>query len=463
MKERKDVYKLPVGDKTLEWYGKAVSEMRKRPINDPTSWYYQAAIHGYDGNPDFWDATGTLPVGKDRLKFWNQCQHGSWFFLPWHRMYLAYFEQIVGQTIIDLGGPLDWALPFWNYSDATNPDALKVPPAFLQPNAKSNGLWIDLREGDQVIAGHENLRDLDPKDFIGSGRPAGYGFGGGDTPFSHDGSKGGSIEMHIHGNVHMDISGAMGSFETAGLDPLFWLHHANIDRLWQVWLNLGERVNPSVSSWLDFSFEFHDKSKKVVSMKCKDVEDTRNVLSGYTYQDVLPDQPTSALVASLKVRDLSVPLDIVAATTKKINLAGAMSMVQLDLAPSKITATNFAFADEAFTKPLETFLNVENVKGKGKPPVHDVYINSPDENGDGKNEEYYAGSISLFGIEEASKPSLHHSGSGQNYTLNVSDLMNRLRKLPNWNDDKLDIQIVPCRKMNSDAEVTIGRISLYSE
>ena len=38
----------------------------------------------------------------------------------------------------------------------------------------------------------------------------------------------------------------MGSFYTAGLDPLFWLHHANIDRLWEVWLSLDSgHVNPS--------------------------------------------------------------------------------------------------------------------------------------------------------------------------------------------------------------------------
>ena len=35
-------------------------------------------------------------------------------------------------------------------------------------------------------------------------------------------------------------TGWMGSFFTAGLDPLFWLHHANIDRLWEVWLRLDD-------------------------------------------------------------------------------------------------------------------------------------------------------------------------------------------------------------------------------
>src|SRR5581483_4272837 len=49
---RRDVWKLPPGDTTLEWYGKAVAELQTRPISDPTSWRYQAAIHEYNTATD---------------------------------------------------------------------------------------------------------------------------------------------------------------------------------------------------------------------------------------------------------------------------------------------------------------------------------------------------------------------------------------------------------------------------
>ena len=36
------------------------------------------------------------------------------------------------------------------------------------------------------------------------------------------------------------------------LDPIFWLHHANIDRLWSLW---NRRVaNPTDGAWLNHTF-----------------------------------------------------------------------------------------------------------------------------------------------------------------------------------------------------------------
>src|ERR1700687_6298953 len=91
---RKNVYKLTGGDwdPVITWYAKGIAEMQKRPISDPTSWRYQAAIHDYIRAADPNARPGDpLPSTNDQKTFWVQCQHGSWYFLPWHRMYLAYF------------------------------------------------------------------------------------------------------------------------------------------------------------------------------------------------------------------------------------------------------------------------------------------------------------------------------------------------------------------------------------
>lgn len=230
-------------DPVFEWYAKGIAEMRKRSIVDPTSWRYQAAIHAYDRSRDPLRQQGeALPSQADQRHFWNQCQHASWFFLPWHRMYLGYFEQIVQASISAIGGP-DWALPYWNYSDAANPNARKLPLAFTlerMRNGDANPLWIDerLRGNDNAIVATPNQASvraalIDPNfDAPPVGGLA--GFGEPQTGFMHSGGIGapiGKLESTPHGTIHGAVGDFMGAFNTASLDPIFWLHHASIDRL----------------------------------------------------------------------------------------------------------------------------------------------------------------------------------------------------------------------------------------
>ena len=55
-------------------------------------------------------------------------------------------------------------------------------------------------------------------------------------------------------------SGLMTDPNTAALDPIFWLHHANIDRLWEVW-NIGGGAKPDHQRWLDRSFPLRDAGR----------------------------------------------------------------------------------------------------------------------------------------------------------------------------------------------------------
>src|SRR6187551_3967847 len=125
---RKDVWGLGPGwNDTLLWYAKAVRTLQSRRLADPTSWWFLAAMHGI--HPTVWRefrvVPATEPFPSDALqgRFWGQCQHQSWYFLPWHRGYLAAFEEIVRSAVVAAGGPEEWSLPYWNYSDANQPKA----------------------------------------------------------------------------------------------------------------------------------------------------------------------------------------------------------------------------------------------------------------------------------------------------------------------------------------------------
>lgn len=83
-------------------YAKAVRALQGRNATDPTSWSYQAAIHATFSAP---------PPGAP----WNACEHQSWFFMSWHRMYVYFFERIVRKAVMDEHGPAEFAIPYWNY------------------------------------------------------------------------------------------------------------------------------------------------------------------------------------------------------------------------------------------------------------------------------------------------------------------------------------------------------------
>jgi tyrosinase len=58
---------------------------------------------------------------------------------------------------------------------------------------------------------------------------------------------------YIHGGIHVavggDINGTMTNLPVAGFDPIFYLHHANVDRLIAMWqaLNPSSFIEPSIN------------------------------------------------------------------------------------------------------------------------------------------------------------------------------------------------------------------------
>ena len=261
---RKDVWQLPANDKTLFWYGEAITVLKAKPIADLASWWSLAAMHGIDRqlwiDLNYLAPDATLPFDPDVEGFWNQCQHGSWYFLSWHRAYLAAFEAIVLDAIVKKGGPSDWALPYWNY-DPTKPDTLKFPTAFASEfldDGSKNPLWVKERYG-RTGNGNITIRPTDvpvaqlweEPEFFNEPEDLPNSFGGTRTAFQHGGRGSGLLEQRPHGPVHVFVGGTkegtdpdilknnglMAMFETAGLDPIFWLHHSNIDRLWEVLAN----------------------------------------------------------------------------------------------------------------------------------------------------------------------------------------------------------------------------------
>lgn len=382
-------------------YAGAIREMQQLPLTDPRSWAYQSAIHGLANTPP--------PRGAP----WNQCQHGSWYFLPWHRMYLFQFEDIVRSfvdpAVID---PDEWALPYWDYDQ---PGQSALPMAFRAPtmdDGSPNPLRVDARRTDPVVINDGfSIPDsftsasdaMNTTEFVTPAGGTPRGFGGPRTNFSHGGRDRGRLESQPHDIMHVVIGGNGGLMtdpDTAAADPIFWLHHANIDRLWETWRVAGND-NPTVLRWTRRTFRLRRADGSSTRMRIADVVDAENQLD-YTYED-LPGRPVGAAPPIVAGQGGSMGrrrpkmvgrTDAVGAVTTD----GFEATVEIGDLPSPRRARGAAAA------PAERRFHIElsDIVGTTNPGVvYGVYVNLPEEPSSDDLEDHRVGLISLFGIEHS--------------------------------------------------------------
>ncbi len=377
-------------------YAHAVQAMQALPLSDPRSWRYQAAIHGLAGT--------TPPTGAP----WNECQHATWYFLPWHRMYLYQFERIVRSFVIAAGGPADWCLPYWNYE---GPGANALPRAFRAPKlpgGAANPLFVSQRApginaGSPIPASVTSSQQaMASTTFTNPTAGGSAGFGGPRTGFAHFGPGPGLLENQPHNIMHVVVggSGLMSDPDTAALDPIFWLHHANIDRLWEQW-RLSGRANPTTKTWTSRTYRVRDDTGKAVRMRVDGVLDARAQLD-YTY-DSIPATPHAAALAGEPEPEATVtaarkPVMVGRSTaTTELTVDGASALVAVGPLPRRRGA---AAAPDA---PSARFsLELSDIVGDVNPGVvYGVYVNLPAGHTEAQLDAHRVGLVSLFGIEHS--------------------------------------------------------------
>lgn len=173
--------------------------------------------------------------------------HRSPSFLPWHRRFLIEFEQALQSVDAAV------ALPYWDWTtDRTSRSSLWAPDFLGGTGRARDGRVTDgafARTGNRWTI---NVR-VDGRDFLRRD----LGAGGRQLPTraevdsvlametydtapwnsSSDGFRNhleGWRGVNLHNRVHVWVGGQMGTGVSPN-DPVFWLHHAFIDKLWADW------------------------------------------------------------------------------------------------------------------------------------------------------------------------------------------------------------------------------------
>lgn len=394
----------------IETLRRGVSLMKSNPqATEYASWMYWANSHGTDA---------TIP--PEMATVWGQCKHKTLHFLTWHRAYLVFFEALIRE----LTQTEDFALPYWDwYSNKEFPPAYAV--ATLE-NGAANPLYHPLR----TFKPRTLLMDAFSK-----------------TTFGYFQS---SLESNPHGSVHVMTGGEMGVVITAGRDPIFVAHHANVDRLWQVWLAMDPmHRNNTTSTFLNQSFAFD-----VAGQKRLRVGDMLNIESlGYQYDSLTPLGPSAMRLAAVAQRDTVPPRpgnvirvpERPGAPRREIVLNGESHVLMVGV-PADVRALRLQ--DGAENSP-RIHLVIDNLTvtpvGSRVGFEYRVYVNLPGTpRPQDRHGNYYVDAFNSFQLVKTGHHAHHggHGAQGETLTFDVTEHFARLQANGTWQGDQIEISLV---------------------
>lgn len=480
---RREVRSLGSNDPTLRHYADAVGAMergREHEQTDPTSWLFQAAIHG------------TIVKAESELarKHWNQCTHGSWFFVSWHRIYVYYFEEIVRSQIEKLHGSEAaeaWALPYWNY--CRGEEYASLPETFRKEtwdDGTRNWLYVEER-GEGINEGAE-LPAFAIRSDLALERPHFLGteeFGGEEETVAQFAEKGGIFEGTPHGSVHDNVGGWMSRIKTAAKDPIFWLHHCNIDRIWAEWIAQGEgRENPDESAWLNQPFEFFKPDGTTGSKTCGQVVKTEAL--GYKYDAVngIPSGPEpNPLLRPGSSSESEVAVSATQNPPPDPKIVGASDEVTLTGEPAAIPVEIDQRAREEVREastesdPRRLYLNIEDIEAEAHPGTsYGIYVNLPEGADEDTKLEHHVGNITFFGMDFGDEPLRDEPVHNRQVKVEVGPLLRKLGGGERFDEKGIEVTLLPLlpklpkgsadaprramQERAKEATVSVGRVSL---
>lgn len=158
---------------------------------------------------------------------------GAQRFLPWHRAYLFELEQKLR------GWNPRLYIPYWDWTvDRDIPDWLRefTPTVFIDgiprhvqrtPGLDPDASTLPNLADESIVLQQQTYTDF--TDALEGWKQRKF-----------------NMQTDMHNRVHRWVGGIMSTM-LSPTDILFWLHHANIDRIWSKWQQNHSNLNPSLS------------------------------------------------------------------------------------------------------------------------------------------------------------------------------------------------------------------------
>ena len=427
LKIRKSYNSLSNADKAQ--ISLAISKMKALSISNPSDvrgWDYQVKIH------------------------FENCKHASCYFLAWHRMYIYYFERIL-QSFMDPALPKP-ALPYWNHKANRS-----IPSEFISD--------LTLKNTSRDISTYNATFKI-PKSINTAYRNALY-----EKDYFSFRSK---IE-NAHDGVHQAINGDMMTWSSPK-DAIFWIHHANVDRQWEIWRNKKYgRCNPTQLEdpiWWAQTFTFYNENGIAETLSCGQIISTTSAALGYEYEGI----STTGYTSTCKRKTLDCP-DIVPSAIARIilpnnkvenrevtyNYASVIN-TNFDSALKKL-GNNFDFSNNP--NSIRVVLSFEDIVATKYPNgVVEVYVHRKDKTAFDATDASFVGFLPLFSATTLAAHKMH--GKKNKLELEINDVLkNLLIKPTNFKNLKISFIVrgneIDGIEVPIEADITIGKtiISLF--
>jgi hypothetical protein len=405
---RPNIASLAPNDPLLLALRDGVNALKQLPANNPKSWTALARIHN-----DF-------------------CPHGNWFFLPWHRAYLLYYEEVCRQA----SGNPNFVLPYWDWTTAP-----RLPAQFWgannplmdntrqnRPNSVADPAFV----GQSVIAGRNGILRI--TDFLT--------FASGVATQQRQNSTTGRLEATPHNYIHGTfVRGNMATF-TSPLDPIFWSHHANLDRLWTEWVRRNPNRTTNDPRWLNFTLLGFDSIRPAGQpvLRVRDTLSTHTL--GYRY-DTQPATPT-ALTPLASVQESAEPGLRAEATVGRT--ASATEPLTADSRVPDALRNRIRNLSAAAASPTRLRLSLEVKAPEDLSTAVRVFLNSSNPGANTPlDDPTFVGAFSFFGQDHAS-----HTGASSTFTFDVTETVrNLVRARLNQDESTVRVSLVP-RALSAD-------------
>ncbi|GAX77217.1 hypothetical protein CEUSTIGMA_g4663.t1 [Chlamydomonas eustigma] len=227
--------------------------MRPNAHGDPRSseYFRVAGYHGWPG---------------------NYCNHGIESFPAWHRAYLVEFESALQAADRANGYDGNISLPYWDWTDTDQPEMFPaiIRQRFPQLNSDLFPDNNELKQKGYLINSDQYIRlmilgaALSQQCNEAVAHPQHF------QAASHEYTQGYSLE-DPHDSIHVYCGYPMSVVQFAAFHPIFFLHHCNLDRLYETHL----ATNPHAQA----EFQSHEWSRLLRDIGAANVQRAKSCLA----------------------------------------------------------------------------------------------------------------------------------------------------------------------------------------